>query len=360
MTRKEAVEKMIVSGKKFWNGVLTVAAIFIVYGLVIYSFFPDNNYHWGLVGFYLAGAWAVRRLAKKFKPEQSPLGDIAWYTGIFSLVMLAALSFPKTLLEDAYYNWVDYNRTFFGAIRVFAPWIGITLGAVMLSATAKEKRKISRRVAVFVTFLLVGVSLLGNIKDDLDSLLAAKLHYNGQNAEKESIRLLTKLGSHVRVMKEDGIKAYAYNEKTHLFDPTADLEEGKLYPRYIKKRERKDGSYQMINIFLPDPNGEFTARAKEAWVRLEDVRVETKESQTVVVEKSGDLWKVHFLTDYPTEIYALQPDQKFFVTGGSCGPLWWQDVKIPLLYVQVPGTPLIYMGQLFKYKAGQTITMRVF
>ena len=66
------------------------------------------------------------------------------------------------------------------------------------------------------------------------------------------------------------------------------------YPLYQMDRVEYDGPKRLIQIYLPDSIGEFTAKSKTVWVREEEVRVINKQIvyDKILVGKSPDskLW----------------------------------------------------------------------
>lgn len=129
----------------------------------------------------------------------------------------------------------------------------------------------------------------------------------------------------------------------------------------------KDGPHKMIQVYLPDDNGDFTQYSLRAWVRLDDVAIKNKPLQFKgFTDQPLEDGQVHKITFYTDEIVSVLDNfkigQKIIISGAPEGELKWPNKSNTAQLLNVPqGTIFTNQEQnslLLKYKEGGKITIK--
>jgi hypothetical protein len=162
-----------------------------------------------------------------------------------------------------------------------------------------------------------------------DLWVTAKKLLAAQKLGEDRLRTIDATGTYV-IPRATGRAVWSYKpdwgDKANFFSRDRLLVAGLRYPVCRLEDVRSDGAYRLIPIAIPDKNDEYTARADERWVRLEEVDIlQGREPFSVVKSADGKAWTVTFYTDVPVKVADLRPGQAYIISGAAKKELQWPD-----------------------------------
>jgi len=290
--------------KKKWGGVVwsflrILAAIWIL--VSIFGYFTGIQIGFIIIPFFVAGIWAMQVVALHFKTIADMPKSVMLFSLVYIVTALTAYTVGKHTLLGAYEDWAVFERTIFGAIRIFAPYIVLTLGAIYF-AIVSPKMKWPRLLVATGMFIMALCLMLHGIVEACDKWTAVYLEKTAQTIEANRLDVMSGLGLMARP-KNDDVKVYEQDPATLFFEATSTLDSAIRYPYMEKEGEQLDGMHMLICVLLPDKNGEFTRKSPVGWAQNDEVAVEPRSSEKFHIKKiSKKLWEVSFYTDEPVRV----------------------------------------------------------
>ena len=253
-----------------WPILKLLAAVWILVSIL--GYFTGIQIGFIIIPFFIAGIWAMQVAVPYFKPITSTPKAVMLFSLVYIVVALTAYTVGKHTLLGAYDDWAVFDRTIFGAIRIFAPYIVLTLGSIFFAVVFPQMKWPKRLVALSMVIVAICLMLHG-IVEAYDKWAAVYLEKTAQTIEVDRLNMMKELGLMVRP-KSSEVKIYKEDSATLLFEATTNLDPAVRYPYLEKEGERKDGMHTLICVMLPDSNREFTRKSPMGWVRNREVAVE--------------------------------------------------------------------------------------
>ena len=257
--------------KNIFNVCLTVAAVLILIGFGCY--FTKTTFNPVIIGFFLAGLWALKRIV----PKES-IKSLVYYATVYVVVAGTAYIYGENTLLGMYKDWAVLSGTHLGFVRIFMPLIVLTAGSIFLSATATSKT-FTRGIVIICTGLAVLGLLLYGLVGALDKFLLVKKTETVEGLDRDRINTLRGLGNYALIINGN---AKVYNEikqgGIYVYPAaTEKIEVGKKYPVYDLNKIGEDGRQKLIQIWMPDANGDYNNNSVIRWVRIDDIYITKKE-----------------------------------------------------------------------------------
>jgi len=266
----------------FWGVVKLVIATWIVAQFA--GYFIGQQLPFVVVPYFLAGVWAVVEIYKRVSLAKSLAWSIVSYAIVFLLVSLTAYTWGAHSLLGMYNEWAMWERSVWGLLRIFGPIVVLTVGSVYFAAIAINTKIINRTIGICMILSTIGLLLHNNVSS-ADKWIDTWLKGVVQTSTLDRMDRESRLGICVQAKdlkdkqgKPKTVNAYRRDAETKYFESIdgKTLDPKVQYPYLEKRGEEIDGAYKMICILIPDDKGEFTAKAQEAWVRLDEVVVVSK------------------------------------------------------------------------------------
>lgn len=343
-----------------------VVATFISFACIM-SYFGGVTANWGIITFAIAGFWAWQRFASKIQTTADIIGSALWYFGVFAVALLTAYTFGANTLLGMYEDWSIYQGSLWGFIRVFAPILTLVIASIMISLVAPTPRSFSKKFVVACNILAVFGLLLYGLVESLDRWMAARKLELAQEFDLDRFKIDKSLGlvaeitdrkvKIYRKIKGGYFQRFRYQINTNIQLPLVD----------DLSKALNDGPHKMIQVYLPDQNGQFTQYSSKVWVRLDEVNIKNKPLQlNGFTDQPLEDGKVHDITFHTDEIVRVLDNfrigQKIIISGAPEGELKWPNKSNMAQLLNVPqGTMLTNQEQtslLLKYKNGGKITIK--
>lgn len=305
------------SWSKIWN-IAGVVALLLSFASIM-SYFGGITANWGVITFAIAGLWLYQRFGS---PVAKTVGSVTWYIAAFTVYLLTAFTFGSSTLLGMYDNWADYSRSIWGFIRIFAPIISLIIGSIMIASVATTPKALTKKLTVFCMILVCFGLFLYELVEPFDKWMATEKLEQAQSLNKNRLATAKGLGMVAEIIGEN-IKVYQNIGDKRYFDeyPSFKANRGMPLPLVNGLGEvLNDGPHKMVQVYLPDKNGQFTGRSETAWVRLDDVSVKNKP----LLEKgfddqpleNGNVRKITFTGDERCVVLESWPKGKTIVISG--------------------------------------------
>lgn len=326
------------SRSSIWNLIGIFATLLSV--ACIMSYFGGITANWAVIVFAISGFWIWQKFNPQVKTTTEIVGSFLWYIGTFAVILLTAYTFGASTLLGMYENWADYNRSVWGFIRVFAPIIALVVGSIMFASIATKPKSFSKKLVVMCSILSCIGLLLYEIVEPLDKWLNIKKIEQAQGFNLDRLRVDKSLGLVAEITSQNA-KVYQNKNDERYFDAHQNfrVKQGDSFPLVSGlDKTLSDGPYKMIQVYLPDVNGQLTGRSDTAWVRLDEVAINNKPmpgkgfmDQPL---ENGKVHKIIFNTDDWMVIWENWPkDQTIMITGFGEDKVYFRDgnmkAKIP-------------------------------
>ncbi len=300
-------------GDTAWPLLRLLAAVWILVSIL--GYFTGIHVGFIVIPFFIAGIWAMQVVAPYFKPITNMPKAVMLFSLVYIVVALTAYTVGKHTLLGAYDDWAIFDRTIFGAIRIFAPYIVLTLGSIFFAVIFPQMKWPKRLVALSMVVMTICLMLHG-IVEAYDKWAAVYLKKTAQAVEADRLDMMNGVGLMARP-KNDKVGVYQQDPTTLFFEATKTLDPAVRYPYIEREGERKDGMYTLICVMLPDSNGEFTRKSGTGWARNSEVAVEPRSSEKFHIKKiSRTFWEVEFYTDEAVRILDTWEAEKTIYFSG--------------------------------------------
>ncbi len=257
---------------QIWRMIKFMVALFII--ISISSYFMGITANWTMIGYFFAGMWALSYLLSTQKRHTQKIfgvtKEIIWYSGCFLTVFFLVIIFGENSLLGMYKDWSIYERSLWGFCRIFAPVIVLTITSVWMAYESNTKT--FSKLILRLGLILSAVALMfhGQIQslDRYTSVLKLRIV---KKYDAKTINAIKDTNLYITVKNS---KTYCYNEiqKNSEYKRREMLIYGQKYPVFRIEEKRKDGPQDLIRIWLPDVNNEFSGKSNKAWVRIREVR----------------------------------------------------------------------------------------
>jgi len=286
--------------EKAWPLLRLMAACWIL--LSIFGYFSGVKIGFIIAPFFITGIWAIEVVGVYLKPLANMPKAVGLFALVYIITVLTIYTIGKHTLLGAYEDWAIFDRTVFGAIRIFAPYIVLTLGSIFFAVTSAQMLWPKRLVALSMVIMIICL-MLHEIVEAYDKWAATYLTKKTQEVEADRLEMINELGLMARP-KNNNVKVYHQDPTTLFFNADTDPLTPDIRYLYIERNgEKQDGMYTLICIMLPDKNGEFTSRSKIGWVRNSEVSIEPRSADKFCIKKiSQKFWEVTFYTDEPVRV----------------------------------------------------------
>lgn len=310
----------------------------------IMSYFGGVTANWGIITFAIAGFWIWQKFNQQVKTATEIAGSFLWYIGTFAVILLTAYTFGASTLLGMYENWADYNMSFWGFVRVFAPILALVIGSIMIASVAAKPKNFSKKLVVLCSILSCFGLLLYEIVGPLDKWLNIKKIEQAQDFNLGRLKIDKRLGL-VAEITSDNVKVYQQNEDDDSkFDKyNSGIKQGDELPLANGLDQTlNDGPHKMIEVYLPVDedykNKNFTSRSKTAWVRLDEVNINNKPmpgngfmDQPL---ENGKVHKITFASDDWIIVWENWPrGQKILISGFDENTVYFRygnmEAKVP-------------------------------
>lgn len=322
-----------------WNKLkswFSVASVWDIAGVVatllsfacVMSYFGGVTANWGIITFAIAGFWVWQKFSSKIKPITDMVGSVLWYVGTFAVALLTVYTFGASTLLGMYEDWATHQGSIWGFIRVFAPIITLVIGSIMIASVATKPRSFSKKLVIACSILTSFGLMLYGLVGPFDKWLAAKKLEQAQKFDLDRLKIDKSMGLVAEITGEY-IKVYK-KIKGDYFDYLSSVKVNNLPLADDLDKTLKDGPHKMIQVYLPDKNGEFTQYSSKAWVRHDEVDIKNKPLQfkgfTDQPLEDGKVHKITFASDDWVMVWENWPrGQKILISGFGKDIVYFRD-----------------------------------